>query len=303
MGDDHAVTDRRIPVPGTTLFVDDRGDPDAPALLYAHGGPGQSCYDFMLVQGDRLAERVRVIGVDQRGLLRSDPLPDGELVGPETVVADYEAIREALGIQRWTLLAASAGAGPGLDYAVARPEVVTAAVFDCPAWDGDLADRHRLTVAADLLDRYGKPDVAARCRELSARTEPITAADDTRALLKQLDEHYMEMYFHDMDKAAAFDAIWEDFDGDDPQRGHTHRPILEDMYRSRLPLLERLTVPTLLVRGDEDLVTPPAVLARYVADVPGGQVRTIAEAGHFPSHEQPDEYAAIVTDFVVEHAR
>ncbi len=297
------MTDRRIAVPGTTLFVDDRGDEAAPALLYAHGGPGQSCYDFMLVQGDRLAEHVRIIGVDQRGILRSDPLPDGALVTPDTVVADYEAIREALGIDSWTLLAASAGAGPGLDYAVARPDVVTAAVFDCPAWDGDLTERHRLGFAADLLDGYGKADVAARCRQLSVKPAPITAADDARALLKQLDEHYMEIYFHDMDKAKAFDAIWDDFDGDDPQRGHTHRPILEDMYRSRLGLLSQLKVPTLLVRGDRDLVTPPTVLERYVADAPNAEVRTIAAAGHFPAHEQPDEYAAVVTAFVTEHAR
>jgi proline iminopeptidase len=297
------MTERRIPVPGTTLYVDDRGDPDAPAVLYAHGGPGQSCYDFMLVQGDRLAERVRVVGVDQRGILRSDALPAGELVTPERVVEDYEALREALGIERWTLLAASAGAGPGLDYAVARPDVVTAAVFDCPAWDGDLTERHRLAVAADLLDRYGKPDAAARCRELVNRPAAITAADDARALLKQLDEHYMEVLFHDMDKAAAFDAIWEDFEGEDPQRSHTHRPILEDMYRSRLDELGRLRVPTLLVRGDHDLVTAPAVLERYLADVPGAQVRTISEAGHLPSHEQPDEYAAVVTAFVTEHGR
>jgi proline iminopeptidase len=297
------VTERYIEVNGTTLFVDDRGDPDAPALLYAHGGPGQSCYDFMLVQGDRLAERVRILGVDQRGILRSQPLPPGEMVAPHQVVEDYEALRKALGIERWTLLAASAGAGPGLDYAVDRPDAVSAAVFDCPAWDGDLAERHRLRVAAGLLDRYGKPEAAQRCRALVARPGPITAADDTRSLIKELDEHYMETYFHDMGKAAAFEAIWDDFDEEDPQRGDCHRPILEDMYRDRTPLLGQLRIPSLLVRGDEDLVTAPEVLDRYVADAPGAVVRTIPDAGHFPSHEQPDEYAQAVTSFVLEHAR
>ncbi len=63
-----------VSVNGTGLFVDDRGDATAPALLFIHGGPGQSCYDFMQIQGDRLARRLRIIGVDQRGTLRSDPL-------------------------------------------------------------------------------------------------------------------------------------------------------------------------------------------------------------------------------------
>jgi len=296
------MTDRRIDVPGSTLFVDDRGSEDAPALLYAHGGPGQSCYDFMQVQGDRLSEQLRLIGVDQRGILRSDPLAPGEKVDPRVIVDDYEAIRQALGIDSWTLLAASAGAGPGLDYAVERPEVVHTAVFDCPAWDRDLTERTRLPVAADLLEKYGDPETAARCRELAARTTPLGPDDDTQSLLKALGEHYMEIYFHDQAAAERFDAIWSVFDEEDPQRSTAHQPLTEDMYTSRLPMLRRLQVPTLLVRGEHDLVTAPQVVERYLADAPHARVHTVRGAGHFPSHERPDEYAEVVTEFVLEHS-
>jgi proline iminopeptidase len=297
------MTERRIAVRGTTLFVDDRGAEDAPAVLYAHGGPGQSCYDFMQVQGDRLAERVRLVGVDQRGILRSEPLEPGETVTPEVVVADYEALREALGVESWVLLAASAGAGPGLDYVVAHPEAVHAAVFDCPAWDGDLTERYRLPVAADLLDRYGQPEVAARCRELAAKPDRITHDDDARGLLRALGGHYMDLYFHDRAAAAAFDRIWAAFDEDDPQRSASHRSLAEDMYTSRLPALASLRVPSLLVRGEHDLVTAPQVVERYLADAPDARVHTIGGAGHFPSHERPDEYAAVVTEFVTAQQR
>jgi proline iminopeptidase len=87
-----------VSVNGTGLFVDDRGDAIAPALLFIHGGPGQSCYDFMQIQGDRLARRLRVIGVDQRGTLRSDPLPAEPALTAELLIADFEALRERLGI-------------------------------------------------------------------------------------------------------------------------------------------------------------------------------------------------------------
>jgi proline iminopeptidase len=294
------MTDRRIDVPGSTLFVDDRGSEDAPVLLYAHGGPGQSCYDFMQVQGDRLAERLRVIGVDQRGILRSDPLRPGETVDAQVIVDDYEAIRAALGIESWVLLAASAGAGPGLDYAVGRPEVVRAAVFDCPAWDRELTERTRLPVAAELLEKYGDPETAARCRELAARPTPLTPEDDTRGLLQALGEHYMELYFHDTAAAERFDAIWSVFEEEDPQRSESHQPLVDDMYTSRLPLLRRLRIPTLLVRGEHDLVTAPQVVERYLADVPDGRVHTVRGAGHFPSHERPDEFSDVVTRFVLD---
>jgi proline iminopeptidase len=294
------MTEHRIAVRGTTLFIDDRGREDAPVLLYAHGGPGQSCYDFMHVQGDRLAEQVRVIGVDQRGILRSDPLRPGESVTAETVVADFEALREALGIESWVLLAASAGAGPGLDYAVAHPRAVRAAVFDCPAWDGDLSDRYRLPVAADLLDRYGDPGAAARARQLAAKPGRITAADDARGLLRALGDHYLEMYFHDPRAAASFEEIWAAFDDEDPQRSASHQGLAEAVYDSRLPALASLRVPSLLVRGEHDLVTAPQVLDRYLADAPNARVHTVRGAAHFPSHERPDEYAAVVTAFVAE---
>jgi proline iminopeptidase len=297
------MTDRRIAVRGTTLYVDDRGAEDAPALLYAHGGPGQSCYDFMQVQGDRLAERVRLIGVDQRGILRSDPLSPGETVTAATIVEDYEALRAALGIGSWVLLAASAGAGPGLDYAVGHPDAVSAAVFDCPAWDGDLTERNRLPVAAELLDRYGAPEAASRCRELAAKSERIDAADDARGLLRALGEHYLEIYFHDREAAAAFDRIWEVFDEEDPQRSASHQPLAAEIYVSRLPALASLRVPSLLVRGEHDLITAPAVVERYLADARDARVHTISGAGHFPSHERPDEYAAVVTEFVLAHGQ
>ncbi len=59
-----------VSVRGTHLWVDDLGDPERPAVLYLHGGPGSGCYDFVLHQGQRLAASVRLIAVDQRGVLR-----------------------------------------------------------------------------------------------------------------------------------------------------------------------------------------------------------------------------------------
>jgi len=37
---------RVMSVNGVGLFVDDRGNMAAPSVLYIHGGPGQSYWDF-----------------------------------------------------------------------------------------------------------------------------------------------------------------------------------------------------------------------------------------------------------------
>lgn len=43
-----------VNVNGTRLFADIRGPEDGPPMLFVHGGPGQSCYDFMHAQGTLL---------------------------------------------------------------------------------------------------------------------------------------------------------------------------------------------------------------------------------------------------------
>lgn len=117
----HSPPDRYVTVDGTRLHVDERGAADATPLLYLHGGPGQGCFDFMACQGDRLAEDLRVIGVDQRGVLFSDPLPDGAMLTEDDLVDDIEALRRVLGIERWAVLGHSFGARLALRYAAGTP--------------------------------------------------------------------------------------------------------------------------------------------------------------------------------------
>lgn len=93
-----------IDVGGTRIFVDIQGAESAPLLLFIHGGPGQGCYDFMQAQGSRRARSLRVIGVDQRGALRSDPLPAEPALTMALLVSDYEDLRRQLGLTDWAIL-------------------------------------------------------------------------------------------------------------------------------------------------------------------------------------------------------
>ncbi|MGD0609835.1 MAG: alpha/beta fold hydrolase, partial [Streptosporangiaceae bacterium] len=102
MGENGRSWAGRITGPG--LFADVRGDEASTALLFVHGGPGQGAYPFMAVQGDRLRDDLRVIGVDQRGVDRSAPLPAGAGVTIAELVEDCEAVRHALGVDRWVVL-------------------------------------------------------------------------------------------------------------------------------------------------------------------------------------------------------
>jgi 3-oxoadipate enol-lactonase len=57
-------------------------------------------------------------------------------------------------------------------------------------------------------------------------------------------------------------------------------------------------VPTLVVVGNEDRLTPPA-MARLIADaIPGARLAVIPAAGHLSNIEQPAAFNAAVLDFL-----
>jgi proline iminopeptidase len=292
-----------VRVNDTMLFIDDRGDAAAPPLLFIHGGPGQSCYDFMQVQGDRLARRLRIIGVDQRGTLRSDPLPAEPALTPELLIADFEALRKHLEIASWAVLGHSDGGGYALQYVTSHPETVQAVIFDCPCWDADLTDRNRLPQVARKLEALGQQADAERCRQLAAKPSRLTAADETYLAAQALGPHYMELYFHDPGCAADFSQILDEsgFAEEIWERGRSHLALLPSMYETRLSLLHNVARPSLLLRGADDMVTAPEMLAQFRESAPGDTVRTFDRSGHFAYLEEAAEYCEAVTNFVMQN--
>jgi proline iminopeptidase len=289
-----------LEVTGTRLFVDDRGEASAPALLYIHGGPGLGCYDFMQCQGDALSRTLRVVGVDQRGVLRSDALPPGAPVTVDALIDDFEQLRIQRDISRWAILGHSAGGGYAIDYATRHPESVTAAVFDCPCWDCDLTDRYRLPVAARRLMELGKMEEARACTALVDKPARITAEDSSWRLMQPLGESYQDLFFSSHDAALRYDALVDGsgLTAEQWDRGSSHLPLLADMYRPKLDLLTTLTQPSLLLHGRDDLVIPPSVVDTFRQTVSRGRVHTFESSGHFAYLEQAMEYSDVVSGFV-----
>ncbi|WP_392424776.1 alpha/beta fold hydrolase [Barrientosiimonas humi] len=288
-----------VDVGGTRVFVDDRGSRST-AVLYVHGGPGQGSYDLTASVGDLLSRHVRLVAVDQRGALRSDPLPAEPPLTRELLIADFEAVRRELGIERWVLLGHSAGAPVALEYAVAHPDAVSAVIFSCPTFDADLTDRHRLPVAAKRLRELGDEEGAVLCEEIAARPDHLSPADGAREAMQRLGEHYLELFFHNADGQERYLRLMRDSELTDEQRerGMSHLPLIEPMYRSTLGLLPRLRQPHLLVHGIDDLVAAPAMISAYRQTAQGAQVVTLAASGHFPHVEEPAAFAAVVLELV-----
>jgi 3-oxoadipate enol-lactonase len=67
-------------------------------------------------------------------------------------------------------------------------------------------------------------------------------------------------------------------------------------------LLPHIKVPTLVIVGEKDTATPPAMAERLAAAIPGADLVVIKAAAHLPNIEQPEAFNATIGDFLRRHA-
>lgn len=60
------------------------------------------------------------------------------------------------------------------------------------------------------------------------------------------------------------------------------------------PLLPSIDVPTLVVVGEEDTITPPADAERMAAAIPNARLVRIPGAAHLSNYEKPEEFNAAI---------
>lgn len=66
--------------------------------------------------------------------------------------------------------------------------------------------------------------------------------------------------------------------------------------------LATISVPTLVVAGEDDRIVPLAEAAALASAIPDGRLRTIPQAGHLPPLERPQAFTAVLTAFLEETA-
>jgi 3-oxoadipate enol-lactonase len=64
------------------------------------------------------------------------------------------------------------------------------------------------------------------------------------------------------------------------------------------PMLAGIDVPTLVVVGDEDVVTPPKEARAMHEGIPGSRLEVIPGAGHLSNMERPAAFNTLLTEFV-----
>ncbi len=109
------------------IYYEICGNSTGKPVVFLHGGPGSGCNPTQRRFFD--PAHYRIILIDQRGCGRSRPLGAIEQNTTDDLIADIEAIRMTLEIDKWLVFGGSWGSTLALAYAVQHPTKVTGLIL------------------------------------------------------------------------------------------------------------------------------------------------------------------------------
>jgi 3-oxoadipate enol-lactonase len=215
-----------------------------------------------------LSGRFRVIAPDYRGLGQSRPAPAA--ITMASAVDDVRTLLRSLGVRRVLVAGLSMGGYVAFELYRRAPELVRALA---------------------LCDTRATPDtVQARdSRETFARNAlekglSWVADDFTPRLLRPSPDPAVVARVREIIAGGTPEGVAA------AQRGMALRA-------DSVPTLSRIGVPTLVVVGAEDQLTPPADAIAMQSGIRGARLAVIPGAGHLPVLESPAAFAQALSSF------
>ncbi|WP_346618381.1 alpha/beta fold hydrolase [Blastococcus montanus] len=256
---------------GVTLNYEVSGEGDP--LLLIMGTSGSIPLWGELIP--RLAEHYRVIAYDNRGLGGSER-GEGE-ISVASLAEDASALLEALDIPRAHVMGWSLGSAILQELALAHPEQVATAVMYA-SWAR--CDGFQRSVLSALRHPYATRDMEAALAAAGLAFSP-----------QLLDNPDFEKMLEPM--LPAFPQTEE-------QMQVTVEQWDADLAHDTQDRLGDIAAPTLVVVGEQDLLTPPWQAKKVADAVPGAQFELMTGPGssHGVHIERPEDLVGIVTGFL-----
>jgi 3-oxoadipate enol-lactonase len=259
--------------PAPRIAVDRLGAGELVLFMHGIGGNRTNWHDQLPAFGTSY----HAAAWDARGYGMSDDY-DGPL-SYDDFCADILRVLDHFGARKAHLVGLSMGGFIAQDFYAHHPERVASLVL------------------ADTRPGYEKGfDPAARAEFLRLRLEPLLAgkgvADIAPAVARSL-----------MGKSAGEDVYRRLVDSMEALHKESYIKSIE-ARGSWQPVFVagKVKVPTLVVVGEDDRLTPPA-MAKALADaIPGARLSVIPSAGHLSNIEAPGVFNEIVLGFLAEVA-
>jgi len=267
-----------------------------PPVLFLHGGPGYNSYSFAALAGPRLERGLRMIYLDQRGSGHSER-PWTRHYQLDTLVADVDAFRAALGVPKLAVIGHSFGGTLALEYAAAHPDRVSRMVVVSGAADMPAACHARVTwIAAHY------PTELARARARAATdTSPAARADCALAFSALTGDSLMSynnaVMFPDSSLRIRQDSV--DAASGLRNTGELSRAQLGgSLLTYRFVRADRLTMPVLVLAGRFDSAIGMEQQRALASRIPRPRLVEFEHGGHFLYLDEPDRFAHEVITFL-----
>ena len=275
-------------VNGVKLFYKTIGT--GPPLMLMHGGLGGD-HSFFLPWFEDIADQWTLILYDHRGNGRSRPI-EWEGVSHDTWAADADALRAHLGYDKMSLLGHSYGGFLAQEYAARYQDRLDALVLLCtaPAMD------YPKVILANAQARAKTPESVAAVEEAFSDV-PLAHDEDFERVLKALGP----LYFHQPNEFAEIaSALMEDVVYSAAAWNHCSNVCLPDF--NMMEKLPNITVPTLILSGADDWITPAEQGQRMHDALPNSDLVIFERSGHFPDIEERELFFQILRDWLAQHS-
>jgi len=253
------------PLAGVQLWFLDTGGAGVPMVLL-HPNTGTSAVWECQLRAFSQAG-FRVIAFDRRGWGKS--MADAA-TGPQpgSIAGDIDALADHLRLEKFHLIGVAGGGFAALDYAAWRPERLRSLVVG--ASTGQMAE----PAIVDFIARIAIPG------------------------LRQLPAVYREVGASYRGANPQGTQRWIEIDGQAQQEGAPAQPMRTPNTFAKLA---SITVPTLVLAADADLIAPPAMMRIWAAHLKRHEWDIVPDAGHALAWEQPDVFNEKVLAFVRRH--
>jgi len=243
---------------------------NGPPVVLLHPFPAH--HDLWKPAAQALVSRYRVILPDLRGHGDS-----GVGEGPATMTKHAADLAKVMGqenIPRAPMVGVSIGGYVLFEFWRKHRERVTALGLCNTKAPADTAEARatRLQAANDVIERGTEPFFESMVAKLMGET--------TRRARPDLVEGALQM----MRKMSPDDVALV-------QRGMAERP-------DSVATLKTINVPTLIVTGDEDVVTGAAEAELMRHNISGSAMKVVPRAGHYSPWEQPEDVGTILRQFL-----
>jgi pimeloyl-ACP methyl ester carboxylesterase len=270
---------RFIDLPGGFhVHYQDDGDPSLPLLVLLHGyGDSYTTWQGWVAA---LKSRFHVISLDfpGHGLTRA---PVGYRLNGAGLADFIDAFAAQLKLPKFAVAGNSMGGGAAWELAVRHPQRLSALILvDAVGFPND-APPGKVPLAFSIL-KY--PLGRAFLRNIDNR--PLIAFG------LKIDVH---------DKTLITPALVDRWAA--LQRAPGHRAILMagnpgDFGYASVARLNGISVPTLILHGENDVLIEPASAGKFAAAIPGAKVVLYPRVGHLPQIEIPQRSAKDVAEFL-----